>query len=647
MWEAAVAERSSAENREMGEDTTSLQQVGYRLVADLGVWKRPGFEGIPYSDGDETEERLLSVVKGATDLSVVSPELQQACTDWPSLYHLGKGRANILRPFERRLVGADVLEVGAGCGAITRYLGEIGARVTALEGSIRRASIARARTRGLSNVEVVADSFLGAVFPQQYDVVTLLGVLEYSHVFVPGPSPERDMLQAARKLLRPGGMLIVAIENQLGLKYWAGAKEDHVGVEMFGLESRYAGKQARTYGMSNLAGMIRGAGFESVEVLAPFPDYKFPRSILCERAFLDPRFDAASIVRSAILQDVQLPGALTFALERVSDTVIKNGLGLQLANSFLVVASLGPAKCTDPGVFAYHFTTSRAARFTKQAVFCETATDAISVRSEPLYPAVHEEFNTGVADWSLAREVPYIQGVPLSAAVEDVTSRAAWTVEGVARALQPYIDLLWSSVIPGEEGKTAQAKMPAGWVDGIPQNVICSRGGEAVYIDQEWVWHEPVPVGFVLFRALLAVINAGCQIQPPSPASMSVGDFVREVFVALGLELSDAQIAEFAQMEKKFQEQVSGSSLADDWWSPDRPVSNVRSVWLELARLHGEVARRTEIAERAESHLRAAREDLAVAREFQRRLQNSFSWRMTQALRAVMHSVRILLGRLK
>ena len=37
------------------------------------------------------------------------------------------------------------------------------------------------------------------------------------------------MLQRVRSLLKPEGKLIVAIENQLGLKYFAGAPEDHLG----------------------------------------------------------------------------------------------------------------------------------------------------------------------------------------------------------------------------------------------------------------------------------------------------------------------------------------------------------------------------------------------------------------------------------
>jgi hypothetical protein len=112
--------------------TPWLHECGYTLDQTTGVWLRPNFSGIAYNDGDEVELRIEKVVAAASDRSLFSPELAAACSDWPSYYHLSRTRANLLRPFAQRLMGADVLEVGAGCGAITRYLGEAGAHVCAL-----------------------------------------------------------------------------------------------------------------------------------------------------------------------------------------------------------------------------------------------------------------------------------------------------------------------------------------------------------------------------------------------------------------------------------------------------------------------------------------------------------------------------------
>lgn len=56
--------------------------------------------------------------------------------------------------------GEDVLELGCGCGAMTRYLGEIGAIVDSIEGTSSRARIAGERCRELENVKIHVDNFL-------------------------------------------------------------------------------------------------------------------------------------------------------------------------------------------------------------------------------------------------------------------------------------------------------------------------------------------------------------------------------------------------------------------------------------------------------------------------------------------------------
>ena len=74
---------------------------GFYALNDDGVFVREGAV-VPvnnYSDGDRTENRLMSVVRSAKDRSVFSRELRDAMKDWPSTYHLSPARANLLRPF--------------------------------------------------------------------------------------------------------------------------------------------------------------------------------------------------------------------------------------------------------------------------------------------------------------------------------------------------------------------------------------------------------------------------------------------------------------------------------------------------------------------------------------------------------------------
>ncbi|MDD2302074.1 MAG: class I SAM-dependent methyltransferase, partial [Eubacteriales bacterium] len=183
---------------------SKLSESGYQFDTQTGVWLRPGYAGIAYSDGENVERRIAAIIERASDLTVLSEELRRHCSDWPSFYHLSGARSNILRPFKDILKGADVLEVGAGCGAITRYMGECGARVLALEGTLRRAAIARSRTRDLPDVIVTADRLDQFECGQKFDMITLIGVLEYANLFMSGDDSALAMLRQARTALKPG-----------------------------------------------------------------------------------------------------------------------------------------------------------------------------------------------------------------------------------------------------------------------------------------------------------------------------------------------------------------------------------------------------------------------------------------------------------
>ncbi len=249
-------------------------------------------ENFDYSDGDDTENYILRTITQAADLSICSEELILAIKDWPTLYHLHPNRSNLLRPLANLLKGRDILEIGCGCGAITRYLGELDARVLALEGSYRRASIAAERCRDLPNVRVMSDNFLHFDPDQQFDVITLIGVLEYAGIYFAGEDPFRSMLERIQRLLRPDGLLIIAIENKLGLKYWAGAPEDHTGQAYLGIGNGYGADTARTFGRSELKELLSLSGFPSQHFLYPFPDYKLPTTLITEKGIGQTGFDA-------------------------------------------------------------------------------------------------------------------------------------------------------------------------------------------------------------------------------------------------------------------------------------------------------------------------------------------------------------------
>ncbi len=222
-----------------------------------GVHFLDGNKAFDYSDGKKEEEYILDAVGRAGDISSGSRELESFIRDWPSLYHLARERT---LAYDALMIPATarILEVGAGCGSVTRLLGERAGSVLALEGSPRRAAITRARTQDLESVTVLCASFEDVIFRERFDLVVCNGVLEYASLFVDHPDPHRKMIEMLSALVEQGGSLIVAIENKLGLRYFTSSREEHTGRMFDGIEG-YPGypKGPRTFGFKELESMLR------------------------------------------------------------------------------------------------------------------------------------------------------------------------------------------------------------------------------------------------------------------------------------------------------------------------------------------------------------------------------------------------------
>ncbi len=200
----------------------------------------------PVQDVDGAEQRLFDVIGRAEDLSSTSDELAGSAQTWPERYHLSHDRANVLRPLNLQR-GFKVLEVGAECGAITRYLGEMCDLVDAVEPVSARARVARTRTRDLPGVEVFVGDLFDVPGDNVYDIIVLVGVLEYVGSGSAELAPYQKFLHRAASLLTEGGSLLVAIENRIGVKYLSGAPEDHSNRPFDSLEGYPNGSLARTF----------------------------------------------------------------------------------------------------------------------------------------------------------------------------------------------------------------------------------------------------------------------------------------------------------------------------------------------------------------------------------------------------------------
>ncbi|MDR7100820.1 GT2 family glycosyltransferase/SAM-dependent methyltransferase [Lysobacter niabensis] len=537
------------------------QFPGYVYDVTMGFWKRQNEESFSYSDGDDVEQRLLAAVRGAGDKSLFSTELAPHQTDWASTYHLSPTRANLLRPLERVLTGASVLEVGAGCGAITRFLGEVGANVTALEGSGRRAAITAARCQDLDNVTVVSDRFDAADLPHKFDVVTLIGVLEYSRMYTAGEDPVQATLARALKLLNDDGVLVVAIENQLGLKYFAGMSEDHLGRPMAGIEDHYREDGVVTFGKVELERRLSNAGFARSEFALPFPDYKLPVSVVLPSGLRDESvFAASSIAGQAVRADRQLQHDTLFSMSQAFNVLGRNSLLTDLSNSFLVLAGKSHASPTfaeaAPDVLAAHYASGRLPSFTKASEFVGER-DHIRVRRSRLCPLYSPSPSLLITQ--TLEDEDYIPGVHWGQALEAIVSRPGWTSDDVAQWLEVWLRaLLDVAGIDANSPLNLGAQLPGKWFDATPRNLILGKDGPT-FFDLEWISQVPLTLGFLVFRGLSdALVSASRIARPAQPELAHIPTLIRASLRKMGAIITQAQIESHYDAEASFQDETLG-----------------------------------------------------------------------------------------
>ncbi|MCT7566401.1 class I SAM-dependent methyltransferase [Aliarcobacter butzleri] len=282
-----------------------------------------------YSDGD-VENTILEIVKNNNDFI----DILHNTDDWAILYHLTPIRKNLLDWYDFDK-SKTLLEIGGGCGAFSGMFAKKLDKVTVVELSKRRAEIIYNRHKNYNNLEIIAGNLNDVKFEEKFDYVTLIGVLEYAGKFTDGNTPFKTFLENAKSYLKPNGKLLVAIENKFGLKYWAGAREDHTGRFFDSIENYPNDKGIQTFGKDELDNLIKSVGFKETRFYYPMPDYKLPKIIYSDDYL--PKTDDLFDIYSPNFDQGRV---VLFNEKEAFKNIIKNSQFPFFANSFLVEASL-------------------------------------------------------------------------------------------------------------------------------------------------------------------------------------------------------------------------------------------------------------------------------------------------------------------
>lgn len=470
-----------------------------------------------YSDGDIENVIYERVCKNDSALA--------NDPNWAVFYHFSPIRQNILNwyPFKE---GCSILEIGAGCGALTGMLAQRARHVTSCELTMKRAKILYQRHKAFDNLEIFVGNFLDVQFNEKFDYIVVNGVLEYARGIMGSEcdDPFSAFLSHAQSYLKPDGIILLSIENRLGLKYLAGAPEDHVGKSFVGINGYKNGEHVQTFSKSELEELFSRAGLSVHRWYYPYPDYKFPTEI-----FTDDSVNS----RKPVSQDIpfDMRRADLFDKEAVYETLMKDQTAGKFSNSFLVELCAGKINRESEPTYI-KISNNRKKDFAVCTVLYERNK---FVEKIALYPeganhlasmAAHPDVDTQL------KPVTYNAGgsqkliYPL---IEDESLRSILARQIQSKAFDSFWDTirtLYSCLYTGapvhqkEDPRfasvfgPAQIHRPLHWTENLNidlnvDNVFC-RDDHWLVIDNEWVFPFLIPAEYAMWRVLSQL-----QLEPP------------------------------------------------------------------------------------------------------------------------------------
>ncbi len=525
-----------------------------------------------YSDGD-VEDELLEAVLTHDDIE----EYLMTSDNWAHLYHLSPIREHILDWYEFDK-NATVLEIGSGCGAITGLLCEKTRQVTCIDLSKKRSVINACKNAKYDNFQIVVGNFQDIELKEKFDYVTLIGVFEYSICYMGGDKPFEAMLEKVKKYLKPGGKLIIAIENKYGLKYFSGAREDHTGRFFDGLENYAATDRVRTFSRATLVNMLEKSGFESNEFYYPFPDYKLPDCIFSD-SYLPTKGQLRYPTVSYDRDRYEL-----FNERQVYDSLCEDGMFKEMANSFLIISEEVYEKSDNSCIYA-KYNRMRAPQYRTRTRIMKNAEGELYVEKKALnkeavshiknmeknYRVLRDRLSLSLVDIMLneAEDIavfPYVKGKNLNNIIMSQYGDKQVFLNALDRALENVFPTgigkklfekteefteIFGEMTDEEYSLLKKMKCyPASNIDCIFSNYSEEAAGY-VSFDYEWVTEFPVPVDFLQYRTIMNHVSEN---------SAYINAFIGTDEIMKHFGITEEKKMLFDKMEDSFQQMVHGEN---------------------------------------------------------------------------------------
>ena len=275
------------------------------------------------------------------------------------LYALSSQRELLLEWYDFKS-DASLLQVGADYGAMTGLFRRSVSRVTVLDESKKALETVQMRYPGAPNIRYEEGTLSDYAqkhkkeaeddqkSEQKYDYIVFAGTLE---------APYEEQIQTAKSLLAPDGVLIIAVANTLGMKYFAGSREDENALSKKQILELLYGTE-KTVSMSGRA-----------EFYYPMPDYRTPVSIYSDQ-YLPKKGDLTRVTPA-----YDYPPYHMMDMGEKFDEVCEAGVFDLYANSYLVFWQANASMQASDRRIYIKYNKTRREQFQIKTCICERLTE--------------------------------------------------------------------------------------------------------------------------------------------------------------------------------------------------------------------------------------------------------------------------------
>lgn len=248
-----------------------------------------------------------------------------------------------------------------------------------------------------------------------YDVIVAVDILEYA-------KDAAALLKCVKSLLKPGGKLLLAADNRLGIRYFCGDQDFFTNKNYDSIENyrhllywERSAMKGRAYAKAEISSFLEEAGFLQHRFFSVFPRISNPQLLLAE----DYEPNEALDIR--VFPEYNSPDTVFLMEEELYPSLMENKLLHGMANGFFIECPL-KAECSP-----IHQVTLSGERGAENAMATILRSDGI-VKKRALYPEGKEKLQrllennqylqahgVRMIDAKIAGEdfvMPYVSGIP-------------------------------------------------------------------------------------------------------------------------------------------------------------------------------------------------------------------------------------------